>query len=429
MRRSFVGVLGNLSVVGFLGLAACGSGVESEQAGGEQQLELYSWWTNPGETEALAELLRIYHQKFPQTNINSVKVEQISDAQAQLRSRMLESRPPDTFQVIGGNDLMQWVAYNGRDDSDSKMEPLDFLYSQNNWSSVIPKAVQNFVSYNGKAYGVPIALHRTNVLFYNKKLLSQNGLSAPTTLDEFYQVADALKAKGITPFATGAKIGFVAALLAWDGVFIAKAGAAFRDSYFAGKESPNDPRVIETLTETAKMLSYAPADNSSLTWDQAAQRVVDGTVAMTVVGDWAKGFFLSKGMVPDVDIGAVPVPGTGGNFVYLVDAFGLPKGAPDRKAALNFLTLIGSSEAQNAFNPIKGATPPRTDADKSLYDVLAQHTLGDFQTDVLSGSRSIVVASPDFNTELENTMKQFAFDGNVDTVLFMLKNQYDRLHQ
>jgi glucose/mannose transport system substrate-binding protein len=427
MRRFLIGVLRNLSALGFLGLAACSSGPDSEQAG-EQQLELYSWWTNPGETEALAELLRLYHEKFPQTNINNVKVEQISEAQAQLRSRMLASRPPDTFQVIGGNDLMQWVSYNGRDDSDSKMEPLDFLYSQNNWSSVIPKAVQKFVSYNGKTYGVPIGLHRTNVLFYNKKVLSDNGLKAPTTLDEFYQVADALKAKGITPFATGAKIGFVAALLAWDGVFIAKAGAEFRDSYFAGKESPNDPRVVDTLTETAKMLSYTPADNSALTWDQAAQRVVEGTVAMTVVGDWAKGFFLSKGMVPDVDIGAVPMPGTGGNFVYLVDAFGLPKGAPDRQAALNFLTLIGSSEAQNAFTPIKGATPPRTDADKSLYDVLAQHTLADFQTDVLSGSRSIVVGSPDFNTELENTMKQFAFDRNVDTVLYMLKNQYDRLH-
>jgi glucose/mannose transport system substrate-binding protein len=113
--------------------------------------------------------------------------------------------------------------------------------------------------------------------------------------------------------------------------------------------------------------------------------------------------------------------------VYLVDAFGLPKGAPDRQAALNWLTIVGSPDAQNVFNPIKGASPPRTDADKSLYDVLAQRTIQDFQSSTLSGARPLIIKSPDFNTELEDTMKQFAVDRNVDTVLNMLKNRYDQL--
>src|SRR5689334_10312710 len=111
MRSAWVGVLRSLSLAGLMSLAACG-GTDSAEQTGDRQLELYSWWTNPGESDALSALLQLYGKKFPQTSILSAKVEQISEAQAQLHSRMLAGNPPDTFQVIGGNDLMQWVAYN-----------------------------------------------------------------------------------------------------------------------------------------------------------------------------------------------------------------------------------------------------------------------------------------------------------------------------
>jgi len=91
------------------------------------------------------------------------------------------------------------------------------------------------------------------------------------------------------------------------------------------------------------------------------------------------------------------------------------------------LTLVGSLDAQDVFDPIKGATPPRTDADISRYDVLAQRALHDFQTDTITGSRQLLVLNSAFNTELEETMRQFAVDRNVDTVVNMLKNRYDLL--
>jgi len=41
------------------------------------------------------------------------------------------------------------------------------------------------------------------VLWYNKTVFTANNLTAPTTWDQFFTVADALKAKGITPAAVG----------------------------------------------------------------------------------------------------------------------------------------------------------------------------------------------------------------------------------
>lgn len=402
----------------------CSNGAERSQ---DQVLELYSWWTNPGETDALTALLAAYEADHPRTHVINAAVTGNVNAREQLHSRMVSGMPPDTFQALGGWDLLQWVLFNGVDDSESKMEPLDFLVEQKKWSSLILQPIRNAVSHDGKTYGIPIGIHRYNVLYYNKKVFDQNGLQPPSSWEQFYQVAESLQARGVVPLALGNKLGWPAALLAWDGILIAQSGADFHDSYLTGKESANDPRIVAMLDETVKVLAHTNGNRDLLTWDEAAQMVVDGTASMTIMGDWAKGFFLSKGMKPGVDFGQLPTPGTRGVFVYLVDSFGLPRGVQNRQATLDFLGLIGSEEAQDLFNPIKGSTPPRIDADKSRYDVMAQDTIVDFQSGRLSLGREVIVASPEFNNEFVTTMRQFVSDKNVDTVVNMLKNRYDLL--
>jgi glucose/mannose transport system substrate-binding protein len=424
MRRTFGAVLGLLAACS--GLIACSSSSEPVQST-DQELEVLNWWTNPGETDALAKLIDLYQAKYPQTHVTNAAVDTITKAQEQLQTRMAAGTPPDTLLSIGGWNLKQWVAYNGQNDADSKMDPVDSILDAAQLKSVTPKSVIDAVSYNGKAYEIPLAIHRFNTLFYNKKLLADNGLNPPSTLDEFYQVGDALKAKGIVPLALGSKDGFYLSILAWDGVLIAKGGAAFRESFFSGTADPGDPRVVDTLNEVNKMFDYTNDDRDSMTWDGAAQMVVDGKAAMTVMGDWAKGFFLSKGWKPDVELGSRPTPGTQGVFVYIVDGFALPKGVQNHQAAVNFLDLVGSAETQATFNPIKGAIPPRTDVDKSKFDALAQLTMTDFQGDTLTSARPAITKNPAFLGQVDAAMKQFAIDRNVDTVVNVLKNRYDEL--
>jgi hypothetical protein len=113
-------------------MPACGS--ESPDASGQpQNLELYSWWTAPGEADALKALLDLYRQEHPKTSVINAALTDFANAQTQLATRMTSGMPPDTFQVLGGGQCMQWVAYNGRDDSDSKMEPLDDLALAQSW--------------------------------------------------------------------------------------------------------------------------------------------------------------------------------------------------------------------------------------------------------------------------------------------------------
>ena len=137
---------------------------------------------------------------------------------------------------------------------------------------------------------------------------------------------------------------------------------------------------------------------------------------MTVMGDWAEGYFKSVGWTPDVEFGFVPAPGTDGTFMMLSDSFGLPKGAPNRDAAVAWLTLAGSKEGQDAFNPLKGSIPARTDGDRALYDVYLQSSMDDFSSDSITPSLAHGAAAAEgWVTAVNDVMTLFVTDLDVAT--------------
>ena len=56
---------------------------------------------------------------------------------------------------------------------------------------------------------------------------------------------------------------------------------------------------------------------------------------------------------------------------------------PHGENARNWLRVLGSREAQEAFNPLKGSIPPRTDVDRNKFNEYAQWSLDDFTTAAL----------------------------------------------
>ena len=105
--------------------------------------------------------------------------------------------PPDSFQVHAGHELIDsWVAAD-------KMEPVTFIFKDNGWMDKYPQGVIDILSKDGEIWSVPVNIHRSNVLWYNKQVFADNGLEPPTTFDEFFAAADTLKAAGVTPLALG----------------------------------------------------------------------------------------------------------------------------------------------------------------------------------------------------------------------------------
>src|SRR5262245_18551279 len=101
--KTIKGILKHVSLAALIGLSACGDAAPNESTTSTtSQLELYSWWVNPGETDALAALLNVYKEAHLNTNVINATVGGTVAARAQLRDRMIGGSPPDTFQALGG---------------------------------------------------------------------------------------------------------------------------------------------------------------------------------------------------------------------------------------------------------------------------------------------------------------------------------------
>lgn len=372
------------------------------------KLEIFSWWTAGGEAEGLNAMYKVFSAKYPNVEIINATVAggAGSAAKAVLATRMQAGDPPDSFQVHAGHELIDsWVKAG-------KMEPVTFIFKDNNWLDKYPKGVIDILSYEGEIWSVPVNIHRSNVLWYNKKVFTDNGVTPPTNFDEFFAVADKLKAAGVTPLALGDN-GIWAATHLFESVLLGTMGPDKYRGLWTGATDWNGPEVKSALETFAKMMGYVNEDHAALSWDQAAQLVADGKAAMTIMGDWAEGYFKSIGQTPDVEFGYVPSPGTKGSFIMLSDSFGLPKGAKNRDNGIAWLTVCGSKEGQDAFNPLKGSIPARTDGDRSLYDVYLQSAMDDFASNQIVPSLAHgAAASEGWVTAINDAMTLFV--ANLD---------------
>jgi len=384
----------------------------SQKAG--EKLEIFSWWTGAGEEDGLKALIKLFQEKYPDIEVENAAVAggAGTNAKAVLASRMQGNDPPSTFQVHGGAELNEgWVAAG-------KMEPLNSLYEQEGWMDKFPKALIDMVSKDGNIYSVPVNIHRGNVLWYNKKVFADNGLQPPKTFDEFFQVADQLKAKGIAPLALGDKEPWTATHL-FETVLLGTLGTDNYQKLWTGEWSFNDPQVKQAVETFKKMLSYINEDHSSRNWQDAAQLVAEGKAAMYVMGDWAKGYFVNDlKLKVNEDFGYVPTPNTAGKFMVITDTFGLPKGVKNRDDVKKFLAVLGSVEGQDAFNPLKGSIPARIDADPSKYDEYGKQTMQDFKTAELAPSLAHGSAAPEgFVTKVNQAVNIFVTQKDVKTFI------------
>ena len=120
------------------------------------------------------------------------------------------------------------------------------------------------------------------------------------------------------------------------------------------------------------LLDFANEDYAQLSWLQAADLVVGGKAAMTIMGDWARGSFENHGLKIGEDYGEMAFPETDGVFVFTSDAFPLPKRARNSEGAIRLLRTMGSAEGQRAMNGAKVALSARTDVPPVDDPVLAK---------------------------------------------------------
>ncbi len=374
--------------------------------GAKGRLIVASWWTNGGEFAGLNQMFEMFKKQNPDVEIVNAAVAggAGTNFKGQLLSQLLGGVAPDVFQLHAG-----WEAdtYN----PGVLIVPVDDVYKRNNLESVFPATLLAMLKFKDHYWGVPVNIHRSNVLWYNKALLDKAGVTPPTNWDEFFAAADKLKAAGIQPVALGGKDGFELQHTFEDIL----AGSMTADEYaglWTGKTSWKSDKVTNALNTFKKYITYANADHDALTWAAATQLLIDGKAAFNIMGDWANGQFVSANFT---DYGWAPVPGTKGTFVALSDSFALPAKAPDVANANLWLDLAGSKPAQEAFNKQKGSICARTDCDYSSFNAYLQSAAKDWTVDAIVPSVTHgAAATPSWATKgYADAIVLFATTGDV----------------
>ncbi|BDP41930.1 sugar ABC transporter substrate-binding protein [Deinococcus aetherius] len=372
------------------------------------KLEIFSWWSGD-EGPALEALVKLYKQKYPSVTVDNATVSggAGTNAKAVLKTRMLGGTPPDSFQVHAGQELIgTWVVAN-------RMEDLSSLFKSEGWNKVFPQDVITLLSAKGGIWSVPVNVHRSNVMWYNPAKLKAWGVTAPKTWAEFLTTCNTLKAKGVAaPLVVGEN--WTQQHL-WESVMIGTLGPQGWQNLWSGKTKFTDPKVVQGFTTFGKVMDCANKDASGLSWQQASDRIADGTSAFNIMGDWAAGYFTTtKKLQPNAGFGWAASPGTNGTFVMLADSFGLPKGAKDRAESLNWLRLLGSKQGQDAFNPLKGSIAARTDSDLSKYNTYSRSAAADWKRNKIVGSMVHGAVAPEsFTSAFGAIIDQFVASKNA----------------
>lgn len=335
---------------------------EEETVDEIEELRMYNWWTTGGELAALDAILTVFTGQHPNVQVtNAVTTGGAGLSQQDLVDDLESGNAPDTFVIHIGDELEPQLAY---------LQNLDDVFASEGWANAFPQGVLDSVTFDGHYYAVPINIHRSNVLFYRKDLVS----SPPTSVEDL-----------LVEVAAGKKFAFVGewtAMHIFESVLLAKVGTEGWPQLFDGTIGWDSDLVKGAFTDFKALIdastqSIDPAEGG---WGERLIALMTDEVdpaAFTIMGDWFVGDMKVAGLVAGTDFGWAPSPGTD-QFMYLADSFVLTADAPNAETTKKLLKVIGSVEGQDAFNPIKGSIPARVDSDVAKYDTYGESAISDF---------------------------------------------------
>src|SRR5213082_3219043 len=136
----------------------------------DNQVEVYSWWTGPGEEDGLRAMVADFEARNAGVHLINAAVSggAGSNAKAILATRLLANDPPDSYQRHAGLELADDVR-------SGKVQDITSLYEQQGWKKAFPQGLLDKITIGGRLYAVPVNIHRANLIWYNPKTLRALG--------------------------------------------------------------------------------------------------------------------------------------------------------------------------------------------------------------------------------------------------------------
>ncbi|EPJ48706.1 MAG: sugar ABC transporter periplasmic protein [Osedax symbiont Rs2] len=343
------------------------------------EVEVLHYWTSGGEAKSVAVLKDLLTEEGHSWKDFAVAGGAGEAAMTVLKSRAVSGNPPAAAQMKG-LDIQEWADLGFLAD-------LDGVATKAGWDELLPKVVSDIMKFEGKYVAVPVNVHRVNWLWANPAAFAKAGVKIPTTWDEMIAVGPKLKAAGIIPLAHGGQAWQDATL--FEAIALGMGGSEFYNKAFVTHDDATlrSAKMVEIFKTFKATRDLIDADSPGRDWNIATSMVINGTAAMQIMGDWAKGEFTAAGKVPGTDFICAPAPQTEHQYTFNIDSFAMfGLESKDSKVAQDSLArLIMEPKFQEAFNLNKGSIPVRQGMNETPFDSCAKASMASFSSTAKTG--------------------------------------------
>ncbi len=390
--------------------------LKAEERYNSVELEIFSWWTAPGEREGLDYLIYSFQEEYPEIEVVNAAVEGGAGVNAKdvLKIRLLRNIPPDTFQVHAGAELKDTFI------AGDYLRPITELWQEQGWQEVFPEELQEMVRERGEYYSLPVTVHRSNRLWYNKEMLAEYGLKPPQSPEELTAVVKILAEEGETPLALSSRNLWPITHL-FETLLAAEASPDQYRALVRGERSWKSPEVERTLEIMQKLLAHVNEDHASLTWHEASEMVLQQEAVMTIMGTWTRGYFAARSAVQNEDYGSVVLAGNNPSFLLVVDTFAMPSATENQDFTRKWLEFISRREIQEKFTEVLGASPPRSDiSHEDLSSGVREDYLDLLDQEILPSIVHGAAAREVFVNALNEELNVFLYENNISGTMEVL---------
>lgn len=344
-RRRFLAGLGAAGTTALL--SGCVTSTSSGKSSSKGAVTLQSNVSAPQAKAAMQDLVAAYAKKGSgRAGLNTVAAETF---RTQLPTYLTSANPPDVYTWYPGSVA---DAYAKKD----LLLDLGEVWNSSPDLKSYSKALNSLcTSSSGKKVFVPATYYWWG-MFYRKSNFAKWGVSEPKSWDDFLDLCDKLKSKGVDPIGLGAGGNTAWVASAWfDYLDIRINGAEYHRELLAGKHRFDDPEVRKVFDRWQEVLPYFDPNGDAVPFQDATTALLNGRTGMMLIGT----FFADaapKDALDDIDFFRFPVidPKVPLAEEAPVDGYFASARTGRREQVVDLMSYLATAESQEIY--IKGSS-------------------------------------------------------------------------
>jgi raffinose/stachyose/melibiose transport system substrate-binding protein len=391
-------------------LAGCSSGSSSSSSSGGTPSGTLNIAVSSGDSSdaAFKAINAAFEKKYPKVNVKFSSIPNNNYPAA--KSSRLTAGNVDIL-IAAPTQVPKYVAAGSESDDSRAADAGVFLdlTKQPFMKDYTPTLLKS-LAYKGKQYTIPTGVSYYTGVFYNKTMFAKDGLTVPTTWDQFVALSKKIKATGVAPLGIGGKDSWPAGLTmisAVQGLYPSQADKnALAQGLWEKKISLTDSKSTTILDRVNTMYSFAEQNFSGVSYAAIPAGFAAGQYAMTPDGTWDQPT-IAAAVGSKFDYGYFPIPtsNTASDNAVLggkVDLrLAIAAATKNKTAALAYLAFFSDPTNYKTYVKISGTAPAEPNIPSSTFLTGIKQYTGTFSpawdTIWIANSKAGAAASFPFN--------------------------------